>query len=122
MAERKSAHTTATAQLFFAAHFYLRLFWLLVVRSDFFSVPRSRKGKMQKRAVSGAILVASMFAARWVGWTHEDAPMLRRALPSGLALGARHADAARPRWSVPSRRWSVSQSRLGPVLCMKTFS
>ena len=34
-----------------------------------------------------AILVGSFIAAQWVGWAHEDAPMLRRALPSGLALG-----------------------------------
>lgn len=42
----------ATWQLFFAGHFYLRLLWLLFKRKDFFVVPKSRQGKMQKRAVS----------------------------------------------------------------------
>ena len=45
----------ATAQLFFAAHFYLRLLWLLFQRKDFFVVPKSRKGKMQKRTVSRCV-------------------------------------------------------------------
>lgn len=78
---------TATAQLFFAAHFYLRLLWLLVAQQDFFAVPKKTKGKVRKRMISSVILLGSFLAARWVGWRHEDAPMLRRALPSGLALG-----------------------------------
>ena len=79
----------ATFQLFFVAHFYLRLIWLLVARTDFFDVPRSRAGKMQKRAVSSAIFVASLSVARFsrVGWAHDSEDMLRRSLPSGLALG-----------------------------------
>lgn len=79
----------ATWQLFYASHFYLRLGWLIVARSDFFDVPRSHGGKLKKRAVSTTILGASLLAAHFVqlGWAHEHSPVLLRALPSGLALG-----------------------------------
>ena len=77
----------ATAQLFFAAHFYLRLMGMLLAQSDFFEVPRSRRGKLRKRAVSSAIFLASLLSANFVGWLDDERSMARRALPSGLALG-----------------------------------
>ena len=84
----------AVFQLFFASHFYLRLCWLLCARSDFFSVPRSRSGKLKKRAVSTALLGLSLFLSRYIGWVHEDASTLRRALP---ARGASCSRASTPR-------------------------
>ena len=79
----------AVSQLFFVSHFYLRLGWLLLTngRQDFFGVPPTRRGKMKKRAVSSVILVGCIAASQHVGWAREDLPTVRRALPSGLALG-----------------------------------
>jgi hypothetical protein len=37
--------------------------------------------------VSSGILVGCLTASRYVGWAQEDLPIIRRALPSGLALG-----------------------------------
>ena len=53
----------AVMQLFFSAHFYLRLLWLLMTKSDFFDVPRSRDGKLRKRGVSALILLQSFLIA-----------------------------------------------------------
>ena len=77
----------AVMQLFFSAHFYLRLVWLLMTKSDFFDVPRSRDGKLRKRGVSALILLQSLLIAQWAGWAHTEQPMVMRALPSGMALG-----------------------------------
>ena len=77
----------AVMQLFFVSHFYLRLCWLVVNGRDFFGIPRSWRGKLRKRAVSSAILAGCIVASRHVGWAREDLPIIRRALPSGLALG-----------------------------------
>ena len=55
--------------------------------------------KLQKRAVSTVILAAAVVAARYgVGWAlPETAGPMRRALPSGLALGVVAApDGTRP--------------------------
>ena len=81
----------AVMQLFFVSHFYLRLGWLLVNERDFYGIPRSWRGKMRKRAVSSIILAGCLVASQHVGWARDDLPMLRRALPSGLALGSSHA-------------------------------